>query len=48
MKLSKAEALAIRAQNEIEKALVRRDWSSVRDVAIRLAALAAERAHKDK
>ena len=46
MKLTKAQALAIRELAHAEKALVRGDWAAVRDGAIRLAALAADRAAK--
>jgi len=48
MKLSKSELVAIRLQSEIEAALVLRDWGKARDIAIRLAAHAAERATKEK
>jgi hypothetical protein len=48
MRLSKAQALAIRELAEIEGALLRGDWADARDAAIRLAALAADRAAKQK
>ena len=46
MKLTKAQAVAIRELAGAEKALVRGDWASVRDAAVRLAALAVDRAAK--
>ena len=46
MKLTKAQALAIRELARAEKALVGGNWAAVRDAAVRLAALAADRAAK--
>jgi hypothetical protein len=46
VKLSKAQALALRDLAKAEAALVNGDWAAVRDSAIRLAALAADRAKK--
>jgi hypothetical protein len=43
-KLSKAQALAIRELAKAESALTAGKWNDVRDAAIRLAALAADRA----
>jgi hypothetical protein len=48
MRLSKAQALAIRELSNIENALLRSDWAAARDASIKLAALSAERATKEK
>jgi hypothetical protein len=48
MRLSKAQALAIRELSEIEGALLRGDWAAARDASIKLAALSADRAAKEK
>lgn len=48
MKLTRAQGLALAAHAEIEAALLRGNWGAVRDAAIRLAALAADRAAKQK
>jgi hypothetical protein len=47
-KLSKAESIAIRTLAEIERSLRAGRWDSVRDHAIRLAALAEDRARREK
>jgi hypothetical protein len=47
-RISKAEALAVRHLAAAEGALLRGDWADARDAAIRLAALAADRAAKQK
>ena len=43
-KLTKAQGIAIKNLSEVEAALILNDWSAVRDAAIRLAAVAADRA----
>jgi hypothetical protein len=43
-KLSKAHAIALTELTAAEAALLLNDWSKVRDAAIRLAAVAADRA----
>jgi hypothetical protein len=48
LKLPKAQALAIRHLKAAEEALINGSWDAVRDNAIRLAALAADRAAKEK
>lgn len=48
MKLSKAQALAIRHLTAAEEALLHGDWAAARDAAIKLAALAADRSPKEK
>jgi hypothetical protein len=48
MKMSKAQALALRELVKAEAALVNDDWAAVRDAAIRLAALSADRTGKSK
>jgi hypothetical protein len=45
-KLSKAQALALRLLKEAETSLVADKWAPLRDAAIKLAALAADRAAK--
>jgi hypothetical protein len=45
--LSKAESLAIRDLVKIQEALIAGSWAAVRDAAIQLAALAADRAAKE-
>jgi hypothetical protein len=46
VKLTKAEALALRDIAAVEAALLSGDWSAVRTAAIRLVALADSRATK--
>jgi hypothetical protein len=48
MRLTKAQALAVRELSEIEGALLRGDWAAARDASIKLAALAADRAAKQR
>jgi hypothetical protein len=43
-KLTKAQGIALKNLSEVETALILNDWSAVRDAAIRLAAVAADRA----
>jgi hypothetical protein len=42
-KLTKAQGIALKNLSEVEVALILNDWSAVRDAAIRLAAVAADR-----
>jgi hypothetical protein len=43
---AQAQALAVKNLSEIEAALIASDWNATRDAAIRLAALASDRASK--
>ena len=47
-RLTKAQALALQDLLKIQESLVLGSWASVRDAAIKLAALAADRAAKEQ
>jgi hypothetical protein len=47
MKMTKAQALAVKRLTEIEAALLLGDWTKTRSAAIQLAALADSRAQRE-
>jgi hypothetical protein len=47
MKMTKAQALAVKQLAEIESALLLGDWSKTRSAALQLAALADNRAQRE-
>jgi hypothetical protein len=45
-RMTKAQAIAVKQLTDTEEALLKGDWAAARDAAIKLAALAADRASK--